>query len=431
MLDRKIIALDIGCRWDFAEDFLAEAENFTIFGFDPDDDECQRLNTHYSSSNITAIPIALGRDNGEKNLYLTANPACSSIFQPDPWLNSNYAAFHCQIETGKTKIHVRRLDDWAKEKGIDTIDYLKTDTQGSDFDVLQGAGEFLPKIRCIQVEVMFNPMYLEQPLFADIDNLLRSKGFVLWRFSELTHYSKNKKAEAPINTDIIKHDDWNAQTTRVYAGQLFWGNAYYVNQSVLDDEATAEQKLRDEILFSSIGLPDVLGDQQKWNTGMAKRIEKFRPSPQEGLSSLADALALAKNAQIRAAAAEMDTRQIMAQLHAVHASTSWRMTAPLRWTKSAMRSLKPGGLKPAIKTLLQHAALYIGQRPRLKRVVLHVLNRIPTLKARLVRVAMGVTATPHTPPQAYSADVRSLPPRARKIYTDLKSALAKQQQEKI
>ena len=331
MLNRRIVIADVGCRWGFAEDFSADAESFTLFGFDPDDEECQRLNARYSSPNITAVPIALGNNNGEKTLYLTSNPACSSVYQPDPWLNSNYAAFHCQIETGKTTIRVRRLDDWAKENGLDVIDYMKVDTQGSDFDVLQGAGDLLTHMRCVQVEVMFNPMYLGQPLFADIDAFLRSKGFVLWRFSEVTHYSKNKNAASPINTDMIKHDDWNTQTTLVYAGQIFWGNAYFINTSVFSTPLQSAQRQRDEILFSTLGLPDVLGDQQSWDATVSMRAGKHQQRALASLNTLEAALERALHAEAQVAKAEMDLRQTINQLDAIHASTSWRVTAPLRY----------------------------------------------------------------------------------------------------
>ena len=178
---------------------------------------------------------------------------------------------------------------------------------------------------------MFNPMYLGQPLFADIDAFLRSKGFVLWRFSEITHYSKNKKAAPPINTDMIKHDDWNTQTTLVYAGQIFWGNAYFINTSVFSTPPQSEQRQRDEILFSTLGLPDILGDQQSWDATVSMRAEKHQQRALASLNTLEAALERALHAEAQAAKAEMDLKQTINQLDAIHASTSWRVTAPLRY----------------------------------------------------------------------------------------------------
>ena len=174
-------------------------------------------------------------------------------------------------------------------------------------------------------------MYLGQPLFADIDAFLRSKGFVLWRFSEITHYSKNKKAAPPINTDMIKHDDWNTQTTLVYARQIFWGNAYFINTSVFSTPPQSEQRQRDEILFSTLGLPDILGDQQSWDATVSMRAEKHQQRALASLNTLEAALERALHAEAQAAKAEMDLKQTINQLDAIHASTSWRVTAPLRY----------------------------------------------------------------------------------------------------
>jgi hypothetical protein len=43
--DPSIVILDIGCRWGFAEKFLNQKHfgNFKIYGFDPDKEECARL----------------------------------------------------------------------------------------------------------------------------------------------------------------------------------------------------------------------------------------------------------------------------------------------------------------------------------------------------------------------------------------------------
>jgi len=453
MLDRRIVVADIGCRWGFAEDFLSDAESFTIYGFDPDREECQRLDARYASAYIQAVPVALGSDNTEKELYLTVNPACSSLYQPDPSLNSSHAAFHCQIETGKTTIHVRRLDDWAKENHVEAIDYLKIDTQGSDLDVLRGTGDLLPQIRCIQAEVMFNPMYLGQPLFADIDTFLRSKGFVLWRFSEVTHYSQNKTAQPPINTDMIKHDDWSTQTTLVYAGQIFWGNAYYINTSVLDNKVTDNQRKRDEILFSSLGLPDVLGDQQGWDASIKARIKKYQQRTENNSTPLIEAFARLESAEARAVRAEMALQQPNAQLETVHISLSSRVTAPLRALRlgfeKRMRHFARGSarsddtpsaltraklkaksiIKKTAKSIASGLVSVFNRHQALRRTMVKMLHRLGLYSfARRTYSRLTVGALTHENllmPQTLS----ELPPQAMRIYRRLKLAANQQSSE--
>jgi FkbM family methyltransferase len=341
----KMVVVDVGCRWGFAEDFIPELDRFLIYGFDPDPQECERLNAQYSSPAIRAVPIALGSVAGERALYLTKEPACSSLYKPDPYLTSNYSALHCEVEIGKTQVNVQRLDAWAEENGVSVIDHIKIDTQGSELDVLIGAGCLLNKMRSIQVEVEFNPMYLGQPVFSDIDKFLRSNGFVLWKLSEITHYSKNKTSQQPINIVDVRYDDWVSQKVGVYAGQIFWANAHYVRQDVLSDKKSPEAFERDQILFSLLGMPDVLGDQQAWGERVNALIQNnciaafAQTSKESRLTSRAQqAEARAEQAEARAGQAEAASNQHVMQLQAVYASTSWRITSPLRKLMNLLRS---------------------------------------------------------------------------------------------
>ncbi len=127
------------------------------------------------------------------------------------------------------------------------------------------------------------------------------------------------------------------------------------------------------------------------------------------------------------------------EIAALRSSTSWRITAPLRAVKQVSRTiLTATGIKLKAKLLLQHAALYVNRRPALRQKALSLLGRYPRLKARLQRVVSPVlhgTGTP-TPapvsgpmPAKVNHDLAALSPRARQIYADLKSALARRQQE--
>lgn len=157
--------------------------------------------------------------------------------------------------------------------------------------------------------------------------------------------------------------------------------------------------------------------------------------------------AKAQQAETKAQQAEAHATQLQTELDAVHAanhhhwhlaeiraqqiegiyqSYSWRVTAPLRWVSSVVRSLKPNAFKPRIKVLLQHAALYIRRRPRLKNAVLRVLYRFPGLKSRLFRVVAGIK-TPPARPENVQTDIAHLSPRARQIHADLKAAIERRQ----
>lgn len=121
------------------------------------------------------------------------------------------------------------------------------------------------------------------------------------------------------------------------------------------------------------------------------------------------------------------------QLQALLGSRSWAVTAPLRSARSALRGLTPNAFKSRAKVFLQHAALYVGRRPRLKRGVRAVLGHFPGIRSRLFQISrpgVSIVQTPqHQPqPQHESTDLTRLTPRARQIHADLKSALAKRHQ---
>jgi O-antigen chain-terminating methyltransferase len=132
--------------------------------------------------------------------------------------------------------------------------------------------------------------------------------------------------------------------------------------------------------------------------------------------------------QCEARATQAEARAVQAEIHIAELlnSTSWRMTAPLRWAGTAIRCVIPSALKPSVKVLLQHAALYVGRRPWLKRVVLSVLEHFPGLKSRLFLAVLGTAATATSPATNVPTELAHLSPRARQIYADLKTAIERQ-----
>ena len=127
----------------------------------------------------------------------------------------------------------------------------------------------------------------------------------------------------------------------------------------------------------------------------ARYLEKREKSKLDLLLQVS-ARAQAQQASERAALAEAQAQQASERaataetaLTAALNSSSWRLTAPLRLARRTVSAFlkKPAALKPfmksQIKLMLAYASLYVNRRPRLSRVVLRILDRLPTLKARL------------------------------------------------
>jgi FkbM family methyltransferase len=258
-LDRKTVVIDVGCRWGFSDNWKQLAPAVRLFGFDPDEDECRRLTALNVDDDTTLVPVALGRRCGPETLYLTAEPACSSIYQPDPYLTEHRPELNCAKEVGTTIVNMMTLDAWAAESGVTCIDFLKLDVQGAELDVLLGGEASLKNVRALEVEVEFNPIYLNQPLFGDVDAFLRKKGFVLWRLANLVHYSGEPGKDRSPGQDVLYYDS-KPISIQPMPGQLVWGHAYYIRPEAAYGgvDMTWEDSLRDASIFMVLGFYDLM-----------------------------------------------------------------------------------------------------------------------------------------------------------------------------
>ena len=84
----------------------------------------------------------------------------------------------------KVEVEMDTVDNFCAGHGIESIDLLKTDVQGYDLKVFQGAKESLAKsrIHAAFCEVNFHKLYDGQCSFEEIYAFLKSHGFFLCGF---------------------------------------------------------------------------------------------------------------------------------------------------------------------------------------------------------------------------------------------------------
>lgn len=269
-----IVVVDVGCRWGFAERFLSEQcqSSFRIFGFDPDEAECARLQASYSylpNGYVTCVPVGLAGSPGQRNLYLTKEPACSSLHPPTQYLAEKYPALDCISLQKIVTTNVTTLDLWAREQNLQKIDYIKIDTQGSELEILKGGDSLINTARCIDIEVEFNPIYEGQTLFGETDKYLRSKGFVLWRLSNLVHYSLGGERLLMPDKNSVCFDTNVRLEAEAYGGQLFWADAKYIHKDVLAPRLQkSSSRQRDLRLFEALNMIDVVDHMNRIATSV-------------------------------------------------------------------------------------------------------------------------------------------------------------------
>lgn len=191
---------------------LIDAGKAHVVGFEPDPGQFEVLQK-LGHSHATYLPYALG-DGNDAELKICFSPGMTSLLEPDQQV---LAHFHGFSEWGKVldrkQIPTRRLDDVQE---IQSIDYLKLDVQGSELPIMRAGRKKLSETLVVHTEVNFVPFYKDQPLFAELDQELRSAGFYLHRFTPIV---------SRVFKPVIINDD-------VFAGmsQSLWTDAVYVKK---------------------------------------------------------------------------------------------------------------------------------------------------------------------------------------------------------
>lgn len=181
-----------------------------IIGFEPTPAKCERLNMRYGAPH-RFYPFFIG-DGTEQTFHETNWSLTGSLFEPNNELNSCFHNFaELMLPVARHRVSTRRLDD---VEGLDDIDFLKIDVQGAELIIFRNAPRLLATTLAVQTEVMFIEQYRKQPMFADIDQDLRSRGF---QFHTLDGFGS--RAFKP----LTKGNDLNAGFR-----QHLWADAIYV-----------------------------------------------------------------------------------------------------------------------------------------------------------------------------------------------------------
>lgn len=178
-----LVLVDVGARGGLKQDWLPARRHLRLIGFEPDEQEYQRLKDLLTASRSTDLVFntALHNQRGTITLQVARDGGLSSIYRPNrPFLDRFPEA--ARFDTVETRtVAADTLDQVLAAHGITDIDFIKADTQGSELLVLQGADAILDSTAVgVEVEVEFTPVYSEQPLFADVDAYLRHKGYQLF-----------------------------------------------------------------------------------------------------------------------------------------------------------------------------------------------------------------------------------------------------------
>lgn len=171
--------IDIGANvGGFRDEIRNIGYNGVIFSFEPISKLFHFLEMGQKSDDRWRVyKFAVGDKNEEIEINISSNLHSSSILEIlDEHTNAEPSSRYIQRE----QVKQITLDGFKSNfSGFNKI-FLKIDTQGYEWNVLQGAGYFLKDVAVIQLEMSFVPLYKDQKLFNDIFNFLYSFGFEIY-----------------------------------------------------------------------------------------------------------------------------------------------------------------------------------------------------------------------------------------------------------
>jgi FkbM family methyltransferase len=379
------------------------------------------LNQHYEDlithrPNDINLRIAAGSENGEIEIW-----ECDVR----GWATADPRAISAHSKTGHTGQYLtvpqRRLTEICEKHVTGEIHFLKIDVEGFEKTVIDGMdfSKYRPWILVIEAT---KPNSTEEVHDEWESDILTAKYTMCYTDGINRFYLANEHKDLH---ERFRHPP-NVLDEYLSASQV---NSEHKAQQAqtMAQQAEAKAKLAGVRATRAEAQAQQAEAHARQAEAQARQAEaqaqQAEAHARQAEAQAQQAEAHAWQAEAQAQQAEAHARQAEAHMNDLLSSTSWRITAPVRRVAGLVYRLKPQVLKSKLKTLLKDVALYIGQRPKLKRMTLVALGRFPSLKSRLLRLVQGSVAADSAAALYESTELPHLSLRARQIYADLKTAI--------
>jgi FkbM family methyltransferase len=176
------LILDVGANLGSSVAFYRRLfPNARVIAFEPDPETFQRLRRrHGRAHNVTLLNCGVGALPGRLTLKRNTHSSTNSFLEVDEsssWVRET-PGFR---KINSVEVDVVTLDNIADSLSLDYIDFVKSDTQGFEPEVLAGARQLLEekRIGLLRLEVMCGRFYRKSVSLFDIETILHPFGYRL------------------------------------------------------------------------------------------------------------------------------------------------------------------------------------------------------------------------------------------------------------
>jgi hypothetical protein len=261
------VLADVGVSGGIHSCWQAFGSDLRVFGFDPLIGEIERLRGQHPGGSHVYVAAKVGcigmrAQDGRETQITGQNDHCYSrlaSFLAESLGGSDAIGRYDQSGQRTMSSDMIELDQYFLDQKRPVPNFIKTDTDQFDIDVLRGAKGLLKTggLLGISVEAYFvGNIGPDANVFSNIDNLLRSNGFTLFELDPV-RYSR-----AALPAPFLAPSPCQSQT-----GQVTWAEAVYFRDLAHPDyEAmwgitpTAVDVLKLACLFDLFSLPDCAAD---------------------------------------------------------------------------------------------------------------------------------------------------------------------------
>ena len=197
--NKKIIGLDVGAQGGFnSDEFFSKKYNnyFEAISVDP----LQNSLKDEKSNHI--ISKGLWSSKCMRKLYIMdKRPMSSSMFEPEKQSLKIYGFKEKDFnlfDVSRTKmVECDTLSSSLKKLNINTLDYLKIDTQGAELEILKGLENYRPLM--IKCEVQIFPMYKNVPSWTEVTDFLYKLSYMVSDWKDIGSHS----TRTPVEMDMM------------------------------------------------------------------------------------------------------------------------------------------------------------------------------------------------------------------------------------
>lgn len=174
-LSDNFVVVNLGAGADV--DYVAPPEvlkALTLVELDGGNQPIKTSERYFKKHRITEFVSGLG---GERVFHKRAYWGCSGLVPTKDEAIQKYGLepFYKVLE--KHTVQTRPLLDMLTGLGINRVDFLKTDLEGLDFEVIRSVEKLLPTCLAVQCELRYDPLHEGEAPCEEVTLYLRKQGF--------------------------------------------------------------------------------------------------------------------------------------------------------------------------------------------------------------------------------------------------------------